>query len=178
MGTCIYHSVHSESNTITGTLSQSPMQVLQNPMAPSSPRGKLFPYLFPSLFIVNHIAAGPSTQPRVLASVFKPSYSRDSDNTTYLLRRVRDLQGSIGVVHEGSVSVLDQPLNTGLGRQVDCYLSTHGYTRESADIIADAYSRYLSGDMFVAYLCGRGVPQLEAEWIWGFIFRCQQEEGH
>lgn len=154
------------------------MQVLQNPLAPSSPRGKLFPYLFPSLFIANHIAAGPSTQPRVLASVFKPSYSRDSDNTTYLLRRVRDLQGSIGVVHEGSISVLEQPLDTGLGRQVDCYLSTHGYTRESADIIANAYSRYLSGDMFVAYLCGRGVPQSEAEWIWGFICRCQQEEGH
>lgn len=86
--------------------------------------------------------------------MFKPSYNRDNDNTTYLLRRVRDLQGSIGVVHESSVSTLDQPLNTGLGGQVDWYLGAHGYTREAADVIADAYSRYFSGDAFVAYLCG------------------------
>lgn len=119
----------------------------------------------------------PSTQPRVLASAFKPSRARDGDNTTFLLQRVRDLQGSIGVIHEGPALDLQQPLHTGLGRQVDWYLGAHGYTREAANDIADAYSRYLSGDAFAAYLCGRGVPQSEAEWIWGFIYRCQQSDG-
>lgn len=70
-----------------------------------------------------------------------------------------------------------QPLDTGLGGRVDWYLSAHGYTREAADIIADAYRRYFSSEVFVVYLCGRGVSQSEAEWMWDFIYRCQREEG-
>ncbi|KAF7970292.1 hypothetical protein HWV62_24416 [Athelia sp. TMB] len=119
------------------------IQQLQQPSAGSSSRG-------PSLQRSQSAAAAspaatntdlqPPTQPRVLASVFKPSHIRDSDNSTYLLQRVRDLQGTVGVVHEGSVSTLQQPLNTGLGRQVDWYLNAHGYTQEAADSIANAYA--------------------------------------
>ncbi|KAF7976790.1 hypothetical protein HWV62_5636 [Athelia sp. TMB] len=145
------------------------IQQLQQPSTASSSHG-------PSLQRSQSAAAAttaaantdsrPSTQPRVLASVFKPSHARDNDSSTYLLQRVRDLQGSIGVVHESLVPTAHQPLNTGLGRQVDWYLNAHGYTEEAAGSIANAYTRYLSADAFIAYLCGRGMAHAEAEWIW------------
>lgn len=118
-----------------------------------------------------------ATQPRMMASVFTPSHTRDANDSTYLLRRVRDLQGTVGAVHEASVSAVQERLSTGLGDEVDWYLSAHGYTAEAAGIIADSYRRYLTSNVFVAFLCGRGMPHSEAEWIWGFICRCQQQYG-
>jgi hypothetical protein len=63
----------------------------------------------------------------------------------------------------------DVPPTPSLGYLADRYLQTHGYDTSSILHIYHAYQTSKKATEFTDYIYGKGLPEQEANWLWGII---------
>lgn len=94
--------------------------------------------------------------------------STSTDPPVAIFRYTRNLAGITGVVRPPRQESLGLP-PSGLGEGVDSYLDAHGYDADSRLHIVHAWRELNGFQDFIVYLCGKGMVQSEAAWLWQLL---------
>lgn len=99
------------------------------------------------------------------------SQSIDSSSQPIIRHYNRSLSGITGTVFVGESDIvdLDSPPTGVLGPAAEKYLFAHGYQASAIWSIIHAFREGYSIQDFTNYICARGMPLLEAEYIFELI---------
>ncbi|KAG1747505.1 hypothetical protein EDD22DRAFT_958215 [Suillus occidentalis] len=95
-----------------------------------------------------------------------------SQSTKYVYRFIRSLSGVVGSIvsaDKDNEEDDDYPPSGILGIAAEKYLKAHGYKASAVWSIIFAFRESFSPEDFTAYLCPKGVSQLEAEYMFELI---------